>query len=111
LGLEISVLALILFGGWFWVDSLRAREVALEAGRRACAAEGVQFLDWSVAVVKIRIGRSGDGRLQFRRIFEFEFSDTGNNRLRGSITLLGTQLIALYLAPREGSAPNIAHLH
>ena len=77
MGLEISVLALFLFGGWFWVDSMRVREVALEAGRRACAAEGVQFLDWTVAVVKIRIARSVDGRLRLRRIYEFEFSDTG----------------------------------
>lgn len=111
MGLEISVLALFLFGGWFWVDSMRAREVALEAGRRACAAEGVQFLDWTVAVVKIRIGRSGDGRIRLRRIYEFEFSDTGNNRLTGSITLLGTQLIALFLAPRDGTVPSVAHLH
>ncbi len=111
MGLEISALALFLFGGWFWVDSMRAREVALEAGRRACDAEGVQFLDWTVVVVKIRIGRSGDGRLRLRRIYEFEFSDTGNNRLRGSITLLGTQLIALYLAPKEGAVPTVAHLH
>lgn len=111
MGLEISVLVLFLFGGWFWVDSMRAREVALEAGRRACAAEGVQFLDWTVAVLKIRIARSGDGRLRLRRIYEFEFSDTGNNRLRGSVTLLGTQLIALYLAPREGVVPNVTQLH
>ncbi len=111
MGLEISVLALFLFGGWFWVDSMRAREAALEAGRRACAAEGVQFLDWTVAVVKIRIARSGDGRLRLRRIYEFEFSDTGNNRLQGSVTLLGTQLIALYLAPREGVVPNVTQLH
>jgi hypothetical protein len=64
-----------------------------------------------VAVVKIRIARSGDGRLRLRRIYEFEFSDTGNNRLQGSVTLLGTQLIALYLAPREGVVPNVTRLH
>jgi hypothetical protein len=111
MGLEISVLALFLFGGWFWVDSMRAREAALDAGRRACAAENVQFLDWTVAVVKIRIGRSADGRLRLRRIYEFEFSDTGNNRLRGSITLLGAQLIALHLDPGDGVVPHVAHLH
>ncbi len=111
MGLEISALALFLFGGWFWVDSMRAREVALEAGRRACEAEGVQFLDWTVAVNKLRIGRSGDGRLRVRRIYEFEFSDTGNNRLMGSITLLGTQLIALHLEPREDVTRSAIHLH
>jgi hypothetical protein len=111
MGLEISALVLFLFGGLFWVDSMRAREVALEAGRRACDAEGVQFLDWTVAVVKMRIGRAGDGRLRVRRIYEFEFSDTGNNRLTGSITLLGTQVISLHLAPREDVIRSALHLH
>jgi hypothetical protein len=90
---------------------MRAREVALEAGRRACEAEGVQFLDWTVAVNKLRIGRSGDGRLRVRRNYEFEFSDTGNNRLMGSITLLGTQLIALHLEPREDVTRSAINLH
>jgi len=111
MGLEIVALALVLSGGWFWVDSMRAREVALDAGRRACVAEGVQFLDWTVAVVKMRIGRAGDGRLRVRRIYGFEYSDTGNNRLSGSITLLGTQLIALHLAPREDVMRSVLHLH
>ena len=109
--IEISALVLFLVGGWLWVDTMRAREVALDAGRRACDSESVQFLDWTVAVVKMRIDRAHDGRLRIRRIYEFEFSDTGNNRLKGSITLLGTQLISLHLAPGDGVTPRVAHLH
>jgi len=108
---ETFVLVLLLLGGWLWVDSMRAREAALDAGRRACEAEGVQFLDWTVAVIKMRVNRARDGRLRIRRVYEFEFSDTGNNRLKGSITLLGTQLIALHLSPGDGVAPSVAHLH
>ena len=109
--IEISALVLFLVGGWLWVDTMRAREVALDAGRRACDSESVQFLDWTVAVVKMRIDRAHDGRLRIRRIYEFEFSDTGNNRLKGSITLLGTQLISLHLASADGVSPRVAHLH
>lgn len=109
--LELLVLAVILLGGWFWVDSMRAREAALEAGRRACEAENVQFLDWTVAMTSIRIARAADGRIRLRRIYQFEFSDTGNNRLKGSITLLGTQLLSVHLAPGERSYPSVAHLH
>ena len=108
--LEIATLGLILIGGWLWVDSLRAREAALEAGRRACEAEGVQFLDWTVAVAKMRIARSGDGRLRIQRVYQFEFSDTGDNRLKGSVLLLGTELISLHLAPRKPVRPTVAHL-
>ena len=109
--IEISILTLLVVGGWLWVDSMRAREAALDAGRRACEAEGVQFLDWTVAVVKMRVNRAHDGRLRIRRVYEFEFSDTGNNRLKGSITLVGTQLIALHLSTGDAVAPTVAHLH
>lgn len=108
---EFSALALLVLGAWLWVDSMRAREAALDAGRRACEAEAVQFLDWTVAVVKMQISRADDGRLRIRRVYQFEFSDTGNNRLTGSITLLGIQLIALHMPTGETVAPGIAHLH
>ena len=109
--LELLVLALILLGGWVWVDSMRAREAALDAGRRACEAENVQFLDWTVAMTSIRIARGADGRIRLRRVYHFEFSDTGNNRLKGSITLLGTQFLSVHLAAGERSHPHVAHLH
>ena len=109
--LELLVLALLLFGGWLWVDSMRAREVALDAGRRACEAENVQFLDWTVAMASVRIARAADGRIRLRRIYHFEFSDTGNNRLKGSITLLGTSVLLVQLAPGERPHTHVAHLH
>jgi hypothetical protein len=37
-----------------------------------------------------------------RRIYHFEFSDTGNNRLDGSVTLVGRTVQALYLEPHCG---------
>lgn len=109
--LELFALALLLFGLWLWADSMRAREVALDAGRRACEADGVQFLDWTVAVVKMRITRAGDGRLRIGRVYEFEFSDTGDNRLKGSITMLGTRLLSLHLQQREAPAQGVVRLH
>ena len=108
---ELSALTLFLIGTWLWADSMRARESALDAGRRACDAEGVQFLDWTVAMKKMGISRASDGRLRVRRVYEFEFSETGNNRLTGSITMLGTQLIALHLAAGDRADTRVAHLH
>jgi hypothetical protein len=109
--LEVSVLALFLLGAWLWADSMRAREAALDAGRRACEAEGVQFLDWTVAMQKMRVNRAVDGRLRIQRVYQFEFSETGNNRLAGSITMLGTQLVALHLAAGDRPTPQVSHLH
>ena len=99
----LALAALIAIGG-LWFDGLRARESAVRAARLACNADGVQLLDDTVALFALGLQRNDDGRPAVRRIYRFEFSDTGNNRLDGSITLLGTHVQALYLAPHGGSA-------
>jgi hypothetical protein len=83
----------------FWADSLRARERALAAGRAACERNGLQLLDETVAGAGLRLGRDADGRLRIRRVFVFEFSDNGNNRRRGSVTVLGAEVQDLYIEP------------
>ena len=108
--IELGVLFAFLAAGWFWLDSLRARDVALDGARRACEAEGVQLLDWTVALRRIRLGRDEEGRRGFQRTYEFEFSDTGNNRIGGSITVLGRQLLSLNL-PVVAPTSNVIRLH
>jgi hypothetical protein len=99
-----EVLAILLMAGvaWLWFDSLGAREIAVEAARRACVAEGVQLLDDTVMLSSLWPQRGESGGLTLRRIYRFEFSDTGNNRLDGSVTLLGSTVQALYLEPHCG---------
>jgi hypothetical protein len=108
--IELGALFAFLAAGWFWLDSLRARDVALDGARRACEAEGVQLLDWTVAMKRIRLGRDDEGRRGFQRTYEFEFSDTGNNRIGGSITIVGRQLLSLSL-PVIAPASNVIRLH
>jgi len=109
--IELTALFVFLAAGWFWLDSLRAREVALDGARRACEAEGVQLLDWTVAMKRIRLGRDDEGRRGFQRTYEFEFSDTGNNRIEGSITVIGRQLLALNLPVISAPPTNVIRLH
>ena len=109
--LELITLAIFLLAAWFWMDTMRAREAALEAGRRACAAENVQFLDWTVAVRKMGLSRDGEGRLRIRRVYEFEYSDTGDNRLKGAMTLIGNQLVAVHIQPRDTPPAAVIRLH
>jgi len=96
---ELAVIVLIVAGIAFWVDSLRARERALAAGRRACARYGVQLLDETVAFAKLRLARDEGGRLRLRRTYTFEFTDTGNNRRQGAIVMLGPDLQDMQLEP------------
>jgi hypothetical protein len=94
---EIIGLLVLIAGFWLWRDSLRAREAGMRASRAACDADGVQFLDDTVAISSIWPARDDDGRLRLRRVYTFEYSDTGDNRRRGCVTLLGERVVALHL--------------
>ena len=89
----------IVAGVLFWIDSLKARERALAAGRRACQRYGVQLLDETVQFARLGLARDGEGRLRLRRSYTFEFSDTGDNRRHGAIVMLGAELQDMHLEP------------
>lgn len=96
---EAAAIVLILAGALLWVDSLRARERAVQAGRRACERYALQFLDDTVSFARLRLGRDEEGQLKIARTYTFEFSDTGNNRRHGAIVMLGAELADLQLEP------------
>lgn len=74
---------------WLWLDGIKARESAVRAAQAACAADGLQFLDETVATARVRPARNDDGQLVLRRVYAFEYSETGSNRRPGSIVMLG----------------------
>lgn len=86
---------------WFWLDSLHARDIAVEAGRQAADKYGLQLLDETVAFAKLWAARDANGRLRFQRTYHFEVSDTGMNRLACRIILLGKHVEALYIPPHR----------
>ncbi|MGE5027974.1 MAG: DUF3301 domain-containing protein [Betaproteobacteria bacterium] len=98
---ELLGLLLLAALGWFWLDSMAARETAGRAGKRACEREGVQFLDDTVVIVRLRPARDHRGRLHLHRTYRFEFSDTGDNRLEGNIVMLGRRIESLTMEPHR----------
>jgi hypothetical protein len=96
---EGATIVLIAAGIFLWLDSLRARERAVQAGRAACRRYDLQFLDDTVSFTRIRLGRDESGQLKIARTYTFEFSDTGNNRRHGAIVMLGGDLQDLQLEP------------
>jgi uncharacterized protein DUF3301 len=96
---ELAALVAIALLGWLWYDSMRAREGAVAAGRGACERERLQFLDDTVECVSVRPGRGEHGRASLRRVYRFEFSDTGDNRRSGRIVMLGAEVESLTMDP------------
>lgn len=95
---ELMLLALVGLAIWFVSDSLKAREVAHHAARKACEAEGVQFLDDTVSQSKLRLSRDADGQVKIERRFSFEFSPTGDSREQGFVRLLSNRVQEVRLA-------------
>jgi len=103
---EMLFLLLTAAAVWFWLDSLKAREIGVNAARQACQDDGLQFLDETVVGRSLRLARDDAGRLKIRRVFAFEYSDTGNDRRSGSVTLLGHDVELLHIRPHLYVIPN-----
>ncbi|HTE15325.1 MAG TPA: DUF3301 domain-containing protein [Burkholderiales bacterium] len=104
--LELCGLALLTVLAWLWMDSLKVREIAVRAAREACLAENLLFLDDTVGISGVKFARNDEGRLQLQRAYDFEYSDTGNNRLKGSVVMLGHRMVLLNVGLRLLRSPH-----
>lgn len=107
--MEIAGLAGVLALAWLWLDGVKARDLAVLAARRACQSEGLQFLDESMSIDSLRPVRNDAGRLTLRRVYSFEYSDTGDNRQPGSIVLLGHRVLMLNIGLRPMPSDRTLH--
>lgn len=109
--LDFFVVVLLLGGAWLWLENQGVRERAITIAKDFCKKEDVQFLDGAMALVRIRLQRDAMGRMAIARTYQFEFSDTGDNRLKGTIMLLGKKLEILHLQPYRLNADTDRTLH
>jgi hypothetical protein len=108
---SFEIIALLLIGAlvWFWLAALKARELAVRAASTACKAEDLQLLDETVAVVSLKPARDAEGHLVWRRVYAFEYSDTGDNRRPGSVVLLGNRVLVVNVGLRLVSGARSWH--
>ena len=99
----LSLLFLLILAafGWFWFDSMLALEIARKAGKRTCDEAHVQFLDDTVARTALALVRDKSGSRIFRRVYRFEFSETGNSRLEGQLIMLGNRIESVTMEPYQ----------
>lgn len=96
---ELFTVITMLAGIAYWLDGMNAKDIARRGGHSACQREGVQFLDQSVVLIRLRLHRDGLGRLKIWRQYRFEFTSDSRTRYRGEIALLGKYVEGVHLEP------------
>jgi len=104
----LGILALAAIA-WFWLDSLKAREAAVRAAREICRSEGLMLLDDTVAIAGLKPARDDDGNFTLQRSYSFEYSDTGDNRLKGSVVMQGHRVALLNIGMRMPATARTLH--
>lgn len=83
---------------WGWHANLQVRERATRAARATCQADGVQFLEETVALRRMRPCRDPQGRLVLCRVYQFDYSRDGVSRQCGFVHFTGARLEGVGLA-------------
>jgi hypothetical protein len=98
---------LLLAAFYFWHNALRARERARYLAHALCARVGLQLLDQTVALRRVRLRRIPGEGLRLLRCYRFDVSTDGNDRRDGSLDMIDGDVIS-YDLPANASAPTQA---
>lgn len=86
---SILILLFLAVLAWFWMNSIRAKEIAMQASAAACQQIQAQFLDQTASLKSIQLTRTQAGRLGFERTYSFDFSRDRESRQKGLVIIKG----------------------
>lgn len=92
----IFILALM-----YWWRISEQKSFALKNAKGYCAERKVQLLDQTLVFRGLRIEKAPNKKRKLCRIYEFEFSNNGEDRFKGEIVLSGFNFIRVILAMNE----------
>lgn len=102
--IELFVPLLLLLGlSALWHAALGAREIARAHADRLCRSARLQLLDQTVSLHRVRLRHLPQSGWQVQRIYGFEVSSDGNDRLPGSLRMSGNRLQAWTLPGEHGA--------
>ena len=96
---NMFVLMLLATGAaWLWHNH-GLRERALERVKQHCKNLDIELLDENVALKKIGLIPDANGHKRLARVYNFEFTVTGDQRHTGTITQFGAHSVKIELPP------------
>lgn len=93
--MQLFIIIALVGLAWFWWDSSGARETAISAANRTCKKAGMQLLDFTVGLRKIRLQRNELGQMKLARLYSFEFTQTGSLRNHGYVVMLDKKIFKI----------------
>lgn len=101
----LPLFAIVLAASW-WYRVLRLRERVTAHARQLCERHGVQLLDDSVALHRLKVSWRHHA-LYVVREYRFETSTGGNDRRSASLTLINDRIAASSMPEPQPVAPTL----
>lgn len=97
-----DITVLLLFGALslYFLSSIRVRELAIQAVKRASERDDFQLLDQSVHLNRLSLSRDRGGRWRIWRQYRFDYSYDGVERRQGHVIMLARELQAVVVSER-----------
>ncbi|XOV88557.1 MAG: DUF3301 domain-containing protein [Pseudomonadota bacterium] len=94
---ELLLLIVVGLVALYWQSAMRCKELAVIAARRECKLCDVQLLDQTVQLERLSLSRDASARWRIWREYRFEYTEDGDTRREGQLTLLGQKVIRIAL--------------
>tara|TARA_R110000772_G_scaffold29023_3_gene72832 strand:+ start:1059 stop:1388 length:330 start_codon:yes stop_codon:yes gene_type:complete len=85
----------------YWWRISEQKSFAIRNAKNYCKERAVQLLDQTLVFKGLRIEKAGNQRRKLCRVYEFEFSNNGEDRFKGEIVLSGFNFIRVILTMDE----------
>ena len=93
----LAILLLIVVIVWFWQANLRSRDIAVQTARGSCKAQGLQLLDGTVSIKRIKPYYRSSNDFGIERTYVFDYSGDGFSRQTGCVVMHNTTVRTVVL--------------
>jgi Protein of unknown function (DUF3301) len=94
---SLALLAVIGLLVWFWLESLKSRDIAIQVARNSCRQQELQLLDGTVSLQTLRPFYRSRDDYGLKRTYTFDYSGDGVSRQTGCVVLYNTRVVSIIL--------------
>ena len=94
---SLALLAVIGLLIWFWLESLKSRDIAIQVARTSCRQQELQLLDGTVSLQTLRPYYRNRDDYGLKRTYTFDYSVDGVSRQTGCVVLYNTRVVSIIL--------------